>query len=71
MEDFFNFLVINVGKAYNVLFRRIWMNKNTAIVSNYHQCVMNPLGRAHVTIAADNDLLFRLKSIIQMSGSTE
>lgn len=55
IEDFDEYMVINVDMLYTVLLGHPWMHKNVAVFSSYHQCVKYPLRGAHGTITTDND----------------
>lgn len=36
LEEFDEFLVINMDSSYNVLLDKTWMHKNVAVSSRYH-----------------------------------
>lgn len=42
IEDFKEFLVIDVDRAFNALLGRPWMDKNDGVPFSYHQCIKYP-----------------------------
>lgn len=55
IEDFNEYMVIDVDTSYSVFLGRSWMHKNAAVASTYHQCVKYLLRGVQGTIMADND----------------
>lgn len=55
IEDYNEFLVINMDTSYNILLGRPWMHANVAIPSTYYQCVKYSLQGAKGTIMTNND----------------
>lgn len=56
IEDFDDFLVINVDVAYNPLLGLSRRHKNAVIPSTYHQFVKYTLHEGQCKLAADNNL---------------
>lgn len=55
IDDFLEFLVIDVDTAFNSLLGRPWMQKNIAVPCIYHQCIKYPLRGGQDIIKIDND----------------
>lgn len=55
MEDFEEFLVINLDASYNALLGRPWIRKNAVVPSTYYQSVRYLPREGHGTITVDTN----------------